>query len=87
MAKAKTIRKADSGKPAEALVPRKRGTITERRDYAPNEVYQEGEMIFHKNWDDVGEVIEVGVTEDGIRKMRVQFDKVGLKTLCMAQGV
>ncbi|MFZ2961123.1 MAG: hypothetical protein WA705_29950 [Candidatus Ozemobacteraceae bacterium] len=86
MAKAKTIRKADTGKPVEAPAPRKRGTVTERRDYSSNEVYQEGEMIFHKNWDDVGEVIEVGVTEDGIRKMRVQFDKVGLKTLCMAQG-
>jgi len=87
MPKAKTIKKADT-KPVETPVARKRekGTTGERRDYSPTEVYSEGETIYHKNWDDIGEIIEVGVTEDGIRKIRVQFEKIGLKTLCMGQG-
>ncbi|MBF0545862.1 MAG: hypothetical protein HQM08_15570 [Candidatus Riflebacteria bacterium] len=57
----------------------------EKRDYLPTETYQEGETVFHPIWDDTGEVLEVGVTDDGIKKMKVQFSKVGLKVLCMGQ--
>ncbi len=86
MAKAKTIKKAGSA-PVEAPVKKKEKSLTEtRRDYSAAELYEEGEVIYHKVWDAVGEVLEVGLTEDGVRKMKVQFEKVGLKTLCMGQA-
>ena len=86
MSKAKTIRKADS-KPVETLAKKKEKGLNEtRRDYSAAELYEEGEVIYHKVWDDVGEVLEVGLTEDGVRKMKVQFEKVGLKSLCMGQA-
>ncbi len=85
MAKAKTIKKA--GTPAVEAPSKKKDKVTgTRREYDPKEVYEEGETVYHKIWDDEGEVIEVGTTEDGIKKIRVQFGKVGLKTLCMGQG-
>jgi len=40
-------------------------------------------MVYHKIWDDVGEVIEIGNTDDGISKMKVAFEKVGIKSLRM----
>jgi len=86
VAKAKTIKKADS-KPVEAPIKKKeKGQPESRRDYSATELFDEGEFIYHKVWDDVGEVLEVGFTEDGVRKMKVQFEKVGLKTLCMGQA-
>ena len=56
----------------------------EARDYSAKESYKKGEMIYHKVWDDVGEVIEIGTTDDGINKIKVAFEKVGIKTLVMA---
>jgi len=87
MAKAKTIKKGEV-KTAEApVVVKKREKVTSdtKREYSPAETYDEGECIYHKTWDDVGEILEVGITEDGIKKIRVQFEKVGLKTLCMGR--
>lgn len=52
-------------------------------DYDPKAQYQEGDRIFHRIWDDVGEVKEVGLTSDGIKKIKVQFEKVGTKILVM----
>jgi ClpP class serine protease len=54
------------------------------RNYAITESYKKGEVIYHKTWDDYGEVIEVGNTDDGISKMKVAFEKVGLKNLRMS---
>jgi transcription elongation factor GreA-like protein len=86
MAKAKTIKKGDV-KTVETPAPKKRDKVNSetRREYSAAEVYEEGECIYHKTWDDVGEILEVGITEDGIKKIRVQFEKVGLKTLCMGR--
>lgn len=56
----------------------------EAREYSAKDTYKKGEMIYHKVWDDVGEVIEVGSTDDGINKIKVAFEKVGIKTLVMA---
>jgi len=89
MAKAKIIKKADS-KVVEPVL-KKKEKEKERpqgapRDYSISEVYEEGEMIFHKIWDDLGEVIEVGTTEDGVRKIKVHFEKVGVKNLRMGQS-
>ncbi|HOY68866.1 MAG TPA: hypothetical protein PLP29_18455 [Candidatus Ozemobacteraceae bacterium] len=85
MAKAKTIKKPEA-KPVEAPVRKKeKAAQGAPRDYEATETYEEGEVIYHKIWDDRGEVVEVGMTEDGIRKMKVHFDKVGLKNLRMGQ--
>lgn len=87
MARPKGSKKAE--KNVEDPTPKKREKVVsdKQRDYSPVELFDEGETIYHKTWDDVGEVIEVGVTEDGIRKIRVQFEKVGLKTLCIGHSV
>lgn len=85
MAKAKTIKKADSKNEVPVKKKEKVQGTESRRDYVSSEIYDQGETIYHKTWDDVGEVLEVGLTEDGIRKMKVQFEKVGIKTLCIGQ--
>ncbi len=74
MVRAKTIKKED------ALSKKK----SEVREYSVTDTYEKGEMVYHKVWDDSGEVIETGTTDDGINKMRVAFEKVGIKTLRMA---
>ena len=73
MVRAKTIKKD------EALSKKK-----EVREYSVTDTFDKGDMVYHKVWDDTGEVIEVGTTDDGINKMKVAFEKVGMKTLRMA---
>ncbi|MBQ2593023.1 MAG: hypothetical protein II567_07060 [Candidatus Riflebacteria bacterium] len=75
MVRAKTIKKTD-----DASSKKK----SEVREYSVTDTFEKGEMVFHKVWDDTGEVIEVGTTDDGINKMKVAFEKVGIKTLRMA---
>ena len=75
MVRAKTIKKTD-----DASSKKK----SEVKDYSVTDTFEKGDMIFHKVWDDTGEVIEVGTTDDGINKMKVAFEKVGIKTLRMA---
>ena len=74
MVRAKTIKKED------ALSKKK----SEVREYSVTDTFEKGEMVYHKVWDDTGEVIDVGTTDDGINKIKVAFEKVGLKTLRMA---
>ena len=74
MVRAKTIKKED------ALSKKK----SEVREYSVTDSFEKGEMIYHKVWDDTGEVIDVGTTDDGINKIKVAFEKVGIKTLRMA---
>ena len=74
MVRAKTIKKED------ALSKKK----SEVREYSVTDTFEKGEMVYHKVWDDTGEVIEVGITDDGINKIKVAFEKVGIKTLRMA---
>lgn len=73
MVRAKTIKKTDDVKKK-----------SEVREYNVTQTYEKGDMVSHKVWEDVGEVIEVGTTDDGINKMKVAFEKVGIKTLRMA---
>ncbi|MBF0408591.1 MAG: hypothetical protein HQM10_14675 [Candidatus Riflebacteria bacterium] len=79
----KPVPKKPEFKPAEGL--KRKALPGEKRDYSSSETYQEGETVFHPIWDDTGEVLEIGTTEDGIKKMKVQFAKVGIKLLCMGQ--
>ncbi len=74
MVRAKTIKKED------ALSKKK----SEVREYSVTDTFEKGEMVYHKVWDDTGEVIDVGTTDDGINKIKVAFEKVGIKTLRMA---
>lgn len=84
MAKAKSKKAAAQEAPPPAAAPAKAAEPSGKaRDYDPSESYDVGEMIMHKNWDDVGEVKEVGATNDGFKKMKVQFTKVGIKILIM----
>ena len=75
MVRAKTIKKTD-----DASSKKK----SEVKEYSVTDTFEKGDMVFHKVWDDTGEVIEVGTTDDGINKMKVAFEKVGIKTLRMA---
>ncbi|MBQ3644347.1 MAG: hypothetical protein II961_07085 [Candidatus Riflebacteria bacterium] len=75
MVRAKTIKKTE-----DASSKKK----SEVREYSVTDTFEKGDMVFHKVWDDTGEVIEVGTTDDGINKMKVAFEKVGIKTLRMA---
>ncbi len=74
MVRAKTIKKED------ALSKKK----SEVKEYSVTDTFEKGEMVYHKVWDDTGEVIDVGTTDDGINKIKVAFEKVGIKTLRMA---
>ncbi len=86
MARAKTIKKA--GAVTEEVVAssnkkKVRPSTGEAREYAVTESFAKGDVVYHKVWDDTGEVIETGTTEDGINKMKVAFEKVGVKNLRM----
>ena len=70
MVRAKTIKKED------ALSKKK----SEVKEYSVTDTFEKGEMVYHKVWDDTGEVIDVGTTDDGINKIKVAFEKVGIKT-------
>jgi hypothetical protein len=52
-------------------------------DYDLTKEFKVNDLIFHKEFDDTGRVIEVGVTRDNEKKMVVEFQKVGRKRLIM----
>ncbi|MDN5278920.1 MAG: hypothetical protein PWR01_2885 [Clostridiales bacterium] len=83
MARAKTIKKAGAASEEKATKKKAKATGVEAREYSMTETFAKGEMIYHKVWDDTGEVIEVGTTDDGINKIKVAFEKVGVKNLRM----
>ncbi|MDD3146534.1 MAG: hypothetical protein PHD82_04475 [Candidatus Riflebacteria bacterium] len=85
MARAKTIKKAGSVSEEVAVSNKKkvRPSTGEAKEYSVTELFAKGDMVYHKVWDDTGEVIETGTTEDGINKMKVAFEKVGVKNLRM----
>lgn len=83
MGKARIIKKADI---KQAELARKKDKLEEApKEYSMDGTYNVGDKIYHKIWDDTGEVLEVGTTEDGIRKIKVHFEKVGIKTLKVGQ--
>lgn len=51
--------------------------------YSPGDTYKKGELVFHPVWGDEGPVVEIGATEDGIQKVIVDFEEIGLKHLVM----
>ncbi|GAB4271240.1 MAG: hypothetical protein Kow0029_08710 [Candidatus Rifleibacteriota bacterium] len=83
MARAKTIKKAGAATEEKATKKKVKSSKNSVREYSMTETFSKGELIYHKVWDDTGEVIEVGTTEDGINKVKVAFEKVGVKNLRM----
>lgn len=83
MARAKTIKKAGSVSEEKATKKKVKVTGVEAREYSMTENFSKGDLVYHKIWDDTGEVLEVGTTEDGIHKIKVAFEKVGVKNLRM----
>ncbi len=82
MSRAKTIKKAGSASDEKVTLKKKsKSADVETREYAMTETFLKGDMVYHKVWDDTGEVIEVGTTDDGINRMKVAFEKVGVKNL------
>lgn len=83
MSRAKTVKKTGSG--ASTVTISKAApselSLENVKVYSMTESFAKGDMIHHKVWDDFGEVIEEGTTEDGINKIKVSFKNVGLKTL------
>ena len=53
------------------------------KKYDPSKVYGIGDIIEHPHFKDTGEVIEIGITTDGYKKMVVNFPNVGKKRLVM----
>ncbi len=52
-------------------------------EYTPNANYTVGQIVYHEGWQDEGPVVEVGKTEDGVEKVIVDFEEIGLKHLVM----
>lgn len=83
MARAKTIKKAGAASEEKATNKKKVEAGVDAREYSMTESFKKGELVYHKVWDDTGEVLEIGTTDDGINKMKVAFEKVGVKNLRM----
>jgi len=49
--------------------------------YSPKDIYEVGDVIFHKIWDDVGVVQDKDTTSTGGNAIVVQFEKNAKKTL------
>ncbi len=55
--------------------------------YDPTSTYKNGDQLYHKYWEDTGTVVDTGATEDGVKKMVVNFETVGEKKLIMGHLV
>ncbi|MEZ7891323.1 MAG: hypothetical protein QMC67_06215 [Candidatus Wallbacteria bacterium] len=52
-------------------------------EYTIHGTYKVNDRIHHNSFNDIGTVIDVGVTKDNEKKMVVEFEKVGRKRLIM----
>jgi hypothetical protein len=59
---------------------------SEAKEYDPAATYNVGDVIFHKVWGEEGTVVEIGETEDSIKKIIVDFPELGKKKLVMDMG-
>ena len=56
-------------------------TKDETKEYSPKSIYEIGDVIFHKIWDDIGIVQSKNTTSSGGNSIIVQFEKNAKKTL------
>lgn len=59
----------------------------ETLEYSISSTYKVNDVIYHKVFDDVGTVLDIGVTKDNEKKMTVNFKKNGKKRLIMGVAV
>ena len=50
-------------------------------DYEPHKNFQIGQLVYHRVWDDKGEVLKKEVTSSGRNSILVAFNRLGEKTL------
>ncbi len=50
-------------------------------DYAPEKSFQIGQVVYHKVWDDSGEVMKKEISSSGRHFITVEFNRLGQKTL------
>jgi len=50
-------------------------------DYEPHKNYQIGQLVYHRVWDDKGEVLKKEITSSGRNSIIVAFNRMGEKTL------
>ncbi len=51
------------------------------KEYEMTNTYKVGDFIFHKVWNDAGEIVGTGTTEDGHKYIQVDFQKSGARRL------
>ena len=56
-------------------------TKEDAKQYSPQEAYEQGDVIYHKVWDDVGVIRSKDVTSSGKNCIIVEFMKCGEKRL------
>lgn len=52
-------------------------------EYSISSTYKVNDVIYHKVFDDIGTVLDIGITKDNEKKMTVNFKKTGKKRLIM----
>jgi len=52
-------------------------------EYNISTTYKVNDVIYHKVFDDIGTVVDIGITRDNEKKMTVNFKKTGKKRLIM----
>ncbi|HBC73564.1 MAG: hypothetical protein A2008_09640 [Candidatus Wallbacteria bacterium GWC2_49_35] len=52
-------------------------------EYSISSTYKVNDVIYHKVFDDIGTVLDIGITKDNEKKMTVSFKKTGKKRLIM----
>jgi hypothetical protein len=56
-------------------------TQDDAKTYDPHEEYEQGDVIFHPKWNDMGVIRSKGVTSGGKNTIIVEFKTLGEKTL------
>ena len=51
------------------------------KTYDPHEEYEQGDVIFHEKWDDMGVIRSKQITSGGKNSIVVEFKSIGEKTL------
>lgn len=53
------------------------------RTYSPGEEYKPGDLIYHRQWNDTGTVVDKKESGGGRRMIVVEFEKMGKRKLVM----
>lgn len=67
--------------PQEEISPSLKEKASEVKEYQPKNLYEVGDIIYHRVWQEEGKVMEKGITTNGYKMILVSFLKVGIKKL------